>query len=104
MKQLFFLSSILIFLSSCYDGTDMKPHSNKAGDTYCTYSATGAGSGAFTVCIFCPQGFARCGTLNEIRVLRAHHWLTPNDYDYYTLTSTGGECTNCSGQLYLERE
>jgi hypothetical protein len=104
MKYLFIISAVLFLFSSCFSGTDMKVHTPGSGDAYCSYSATGAGAGAFNVCVFCPTGASICGTLKEIRILRVHHWITPNEYDYYTLTSTGTGCSSCTGELYLEKE
>ncbi|MEZ5195720.1 MAG: hypothetical protein R2764_04800 [Bacteroidales bacterium] len=104
MKNLILLFGIAFLLASCSSATDMKVHEHKEGDTYCTYSAVGAGPGSFDVCVFCPAGAAICGTLKEVRVLREHHWILPNEYDYFTLTSTGRSCNTCTGLLYWEKE
>jgi hypothetical protein len=107
MKNIFYLAFLTLFLCACGSGdvTDIKVHTNKQGDQYCSYSAQGAGSGTFTICMYCPQGSAQCGTLKRVRILRKGHWFTPNEYDVFDLTPTPGwpACNVCEGSYYWEK-
>jgi hypothetical protein len=104
MKITLLSLAIVFTFTACSDAVDMIDHTPAPGDTYCTYSAVGAGEGSFNVCILCPIGNAICGTIKKVRILREHHWFKPNEYDEFTLTSTGQGCTTCTGLFYWKRE
>ena len=108
MKSLFYAAIALFFsvmIASCGE-TDVVDYTPAPGDAFCTYDATGATNVPFRVCVLCPTGAAICGTIKEVRILREHNWITPNKYDYYSLTPVAGAtgCSSCTGQYYWKKE